>query len=658
LVILGGGPVGVTAAVRASALGHSAILVDATPRTQFQFTGPTGLFSKALRDASLRLDVSVLRSMGIGDAAIWRQVRELIDSILMKAGSNNARALSQGRVPHLRGVASLVPPDKARSEGEGCVDVEVAFTSGASESPDNAPRTTRVRARHALIATGSSAVRLDALAGLYNKEVAGHVRCFDSDSIKSLGYLPRSAVIVGGGIIAVEFARIFAALGARVTMVVRASDLASSLRRVGIDAAVAFALQAELQAAGVRILFDSQISSWQEVPAAKTATASTRRRSALPLMVDLVHSTTGKSSGRRPIDADLVFTATGRSANTGGEEDALGLRACGAKLAKNGDVLVDSRLRATDRIYAAGDVIGAPQLASTGLAQAESAVDAMFTAELLPAAPRRSWGATAPMGGEEEDMASTGAAAADCSPEALLADAARYPVGIWTIPEVAFVGLTAEAARAPPHNMEVVEGIGRYSASIRGHVHAVGTSSEGEYLRGGAGLASSRGFTPFTGQALKIVATRTAPHTVVGVHIFGEDACELIHLGQTLVQGKRTLTDTLSLIFTAVTYHELFQIAARDALSSIASLDWTKLYRRLAAAEAAEGPRFGVEAARAELEGLGASPAEARAAAKVLFANDGRIVSEDIFVARAARTMAPLNLVAATSDEQAAKLTK
>lgn len=64
-----------TAAVRAAALGHSAILVDATPRTQFQFTGPTGLFSKALRDAALRMDVGVLRSMGIGDAAIWSQVR-------------------------------------------------------------------------------------------------------------------------------------------------------------------------------------------------------------------------------------------------------------------------------------------------------------------------------------------------------------------------------------------------------------------------------------------------------------------------------------------------------------------------------------------------------------------------------------------------------
>lgn len=75
LIILGGGPVGVTAAVRAAALGHSAILVDATPRTQFQFTGPTGLFSKALRDAALRIDVGVLRSMGLGDAAIWSQAR-------------------------------------------------------------------------------------------------------------------------------------------------------------------------------------------------------------------------------------------------------------------------------------------------------------------------------------------------------------------------------------------------------------------------------------------------------------------------------------------------------------------------------------------------------------------------------------------------------
>jgi len=123
LVVLGGGPVGVTAAVRASALGHSTILVDATPRAQFQFTGPTGLFSKALRDAALRIDVGVLRSMGIGDAAIWSQVRELIDSILMKAGSNNAKALTLGRVPHLRGTASFAP--QSAGDGNGPVQVRI-----------------------------------------------------------------------------------------------------------------------------------------------------------------------------------------------------------------------------------------------------------------------------------------------------------------------------------------------------------------------------------------------------------------------------------------------------------------------------------------------------------------------------------------------------
>ena len=74
LLIIGGGPVGVTAALRAAALGRTAILIDNTPPKQFQFTGPTGLFSKALRDSALRIDVAVLRSMNIDDEAIWNQV--------------------------------------------------------------------------------------------------------------------------------------------------------------------------------------------------------------------------------------------------------------------------------------------------------------------------------------------------------------------------------------------------------------------------------------------------------------------------------------------------------------------------------------------------------------------------------------------------------
>ena len=103
LVVVGGGPVGVTAALRAASLGRTAILIDATPPRQFQFTGPTGLFSKALRDSALRLDVRVLRSMGIVDTAIWEQVRGFVEQILRKSGDNNAKALALSGVPHLRG---------------------------------------------------------------------------------------------------------------------------------------------------------------------------------------------------------------------------------------------------------------------------------------------------------------------------------------------------------------------------------------------------------------------------------------------------------------------------------------------------------------------------------------------------------------------------
>ena len=176
LVVLGGGPVGITGALRATSLGKSAILVDATPQSQFQFTGPTGLFSKALRDASLRIDVPVLRSMGIGDAAIWAQVRELVDSILRKSGDGNARALSLARIPHLRGFGRLAPSD----DGKIAVDVEFSGSRAARR------RGGRRCARRALLATGSKAVRLDALGDLYTTPVldAAHgaeTRCFDSD---------------------------------------------------------------------------------------------------------------------------------------------------------------------------------------------------------------------------------------------------------------------------------------------------------------------------------------------------------------------------------------------------------------------------------------------------------------------------------------------
>jgi len=269
--------------------------------------------------------------------------------------------------------------------------------------------------------------------------------------------------------------------------------------------------------------------------------------------------------------------------------------------------VVDSMLRAgCCGVYGAGDVIGAPQLASTGIAQAEAAVDAMFNERVERGA----------------------------SPKALLADASRYPVGIWTIPEVAFVGLTAAAAREAPHNLDVVEGRGRYSDSIRGHVHSVGTACEGEYLtRPGK---PQPGCTDVTGMTLKLVVERGAPHRIVGVHIFGDDACELVHFGTTLVQGGKTLTDILSVCFAAVTYHELFKLAANDALTTLVKESWRELHAALA-----DCPDTLAIAQR--LGKMGVDDETAATVARALVVN-GAVSEVEPFVRRVMRVQAPLQL--------------
>jgi NAD(P) transhydrogenase len=544
VAIVGGGPVGVSAALKASSLRKTAILIDATPPKQFQFTGPTGLFSKALRDAAQRIDVKVLRNMGIGDVAIWAQVDELIGSIVRKCGRDNMQALTLARVPHLRGIGRLASADGSE------VVVDVAFQRGGGGE--------RVVCRKALLATGSRAVQLPCLdPGLYyGGSPSQPLRVFDSDSIKQLSFLPRSVAIVGGGIIAVEFARIFAALEARVTMVIRAQDLPSSLARVGIDRDIGLELQRDLQSAGVRILFETEVTSAAEQqreaadggPAggARGRGQAEKRR---PLVIGLERKGGGTE---QELHADVLFTATGRNACSRG----LGLVeiAGDEALARNGDVVTGADLQtAAAGVYAAGDLVGAPQLASTGIKQAEAAIVSMFEHS-----PTRDEHEEVEDGGPSTGAVRGTATPPSEAPSELLRDAARFPVGIWTIPEVAFVGLTLDAARGA--GVAAVEGVARYEDSIRGHVHSAGAGS-----RGGM-------------RQLKLVVERAPPHVVIGVHIFGDDACELIHYGTTLVQGRKTLADTLALTYTAVTYHELFRLAALEALEALERLEWRRIY--------------------------------------------------------------------------------
>jgi len=415
-------------------------------------------------------------------------------------------------------------------------------------------------------------------------------------------------------------------------MVIRSPDLPRSLARVGIDVEVGYVLQADLEAAGVRLRFESEIVGAEQVG----LPGATRRSGQMGIQLDVACST-GSCASQAPLQADLVLSATGRCAVTGG----LCLEELGVTTARNGDVEVDCNLETSCKgVYAAGDVIGAPQLASTGIAQAEAAVDAMFLrsdAARAEAAEEALTGLQGARRGLQEEVD------ADFSPEALLSNAARFPIGIWTLPELAFVGLTAEAAQQPPHSLEVVEGVGRYSASIRGHVHTVGTCKEGEYLAPCGQLdAEGRSNSPLTGPSLKLVATRAAPHRIVGVHIYGEDACELIHFGTTLVQERKTLSDVLLVCFAAVTYHELYKLAARDALNTLDAAAWRQLYAALDAAGDGDG-QLSPDEVETRLVELGAPQGEVDGLLKALFTGKGSVGVEQ-FVKRAQRLQSPFRL--------------
>lgn len=214
LAVLGAGPTGVTAVIKAAQLGRRVLLLD-DPGTgaKVQVGGPSGLFSKALRDVSKRLNVNTLRSMGMLDPAIWSQSQALCREIALVETQNTVRRLQRAGVPRIQGAASF---DEVLPDGK-----TIALRCKMRDGSDLI-----VHAAHVLVATGSKAwpapgVPLDGR------------RVFDSDSISRLSYLPASVVITGSGIIAIEFAKIMAALGAKVVLLVRGSSLESALQKFG-----------------------------------------------------------------------------------------------------------------------------------------------------------------------------------------------------------------------------------------------------------------------------------------------------------------------------------------------------------------------------------------------------------------------------------------
>lgn len=331
--------------------------------------------------------------------------------------------------------------------------------------PDGSDRT--LQAPRVVIATGSR-------PRCHPQIPVDHEHILDSDSLLSLGWLPRSLVVLGSGVVASEYASVFQRLGVSVTMVDRFEC------PVGfVDPELCGGFLKAFRAAGGTFLSGRRV---------------VRAR------FDGVSACITQLDDGTVLESDKVVCAMGRQANV----ESLGLDALGVSLSRSGHIPVSSDFLTTAPGTAAvGDVIGFPAMASTSMEQGRRAVLHMC----------------------EEDV-----------PE----DFSVVPMGIYTVPEMSTVGLTE--AKALTQHGAVRVGRSSYAEVSRAHIQG---DAEG---------------------LLKLIATEEG--RLLGVHVLGEGAASLVHLGQVGLMSGWTLDRLVETTWNYPTMAECYRVAALDALQS------------------------------------------------------------------------------------------
>jgi NAD(P) transhydrogenase len=342
-------------------------------------------------------------------------------------------------------------------------------------SPEVAPtggRAQRITGEFVLIAVGSEPFR-PADIPFDDPDID------DSDTILAMDRLPERLAIMGGGVIGCEYACMFAALGTRVTLIDGRADILPFLDREMIDR-----LRTAMEGLGIELRLGASYASCQRVD-------------------DKTIRTTLKDGSI--IDADKFLFAAGRSGRTAD----LGLENVALKPDKRGNVAVNEHYQTSvPNIYAVGDVIGFPALASTSMEQARVAAVHAFHLGYKQAV------------------------------------GALLPYGIYTIPEVSFVGVTEEEAKQK--GMDVVAGRAFFRDNARGKI-----TGEREGL-------------------VKLLFERSS-RKLVGIHCLGERATELVHIGLAIMTLGGGIDALIEMVFNYPTLAESYKYAAYDALGKLKS---------------------------------------------------------------------------------------
>lgn len=455
ILIVGSGPAGQHAAWQATRMGKKAAIIERKPNIGGAGLQTGTIPSKALREAAYlasRSGAHGMREMssrsGPSRHGVLADAVRRKDMVIAQQESVIVKRLLNSGVALIPGEASMVDAHT----------LEIMDAQGQKQT---------LTADVILLATGSRPRRPSHIP--FDKQSV-----LDSTSILKLKQLPKSLLVIGGGVIACEFVSIFASLGVEVTVVDSHEQLLAYLSEdvVGV-------LAESFDGLGVQLHMQEKV------------VAISREQG---------ETVTELESGKR-LYAEKVLYALGREPNSEG----LNTGAAGIEL-DQGWIAVNGFFQTSvPNVYAVGDLIGRPALASTGMEQGRAAVLHAFR-------------------GETQAMA------------------ANMPMAIYTIPEISWVGKTEKEAKK--EGLDYVVGRSFFRESARGQI--IGDTN---------------------GMLKMLVDSET--QKLIGVHIAGENASELIHIGQLVMNLQGSLRDIINNVFNYPTLAECYKLAALDCLQKL-----------------------------------------------------------------------------------------
>jgi NAD(P) transhydrogenase len=458
LLVIGSGPGGQKAAIAAAKLGKRVCVAERRDMMGGVCVNTGTIPSKTLREAVLYLTGFAQRDMY---GASYRVKSEItIGDLLARTRHVVGREVEVIRSQLLRNHVDIFG-GTARFEDEHTVTVQ-----GDVRGDHNT-----VTAEYIVIATGTKPARPAEVE--FDEE---HV--LDSDGVLNMQRVPGSLVVVGAGVIGIEYASMFAALGTRVTVVEKRPQMLDFC-----DPEVVESLKFHLRDQAVTFRFGEEVAKVEVTPKG---------------------TVTSLVSGKR-IAADMVMYSAGRQ----GVTDELDLEKAGLAANGRGRITVDKQYRTeVPHIFAVGDVIGFPALAATSMDQGRLAAYHAFG-------------------------------------EPVRELQALQPIGIYTVPEISYCGRTEAELTSAAVPYEV--GMSRYRELARGAI-----------------VGDSYGM-------LKLLVS-TGDRTLLGVHVFGTGATDLVHIGQAIMGCGGTVDYLVDTVLNYPTLSEAYKVAALDATNKIRAL--------------------------------------------------------------------------------------